>query len=179
MLLRMRDIQPQLQEKWLQLYWPDDSRWWPAQVTEVSPKRHRAHLLYETGLLLHLDQEQDLSFWPVLSAGEVMLVMLLTAASFTDEAHICRTTCLVHARAGPMICLCLQRLVTKMSVSSKHAVASVGTCVLHHVHRLVPLQCSYVLRCVLTQPEGETKSAGVWAPQQSSHAVCQPQAWSS
>ena len=55
MLLRMRDIQPQLQQKWLQLYWPDDSSWWPAQVTQVSPKRHRAHLLYETGLLPHLD----------------------------------------------------------------------------------------------------------------------------
>ena len=89
MLLRMRDIQPQLQQKWLQLYWPDDSRWWPAQVTEVSPKRHRAHLLYETGLLLHLGQEQDLSFWPVLSAGEVMLVMLLTAASFMGQDVLC------------------------------------------------------------------------------------------
>lgn len=54
MLLRMRDIQPQLQQKWLQLYWPDDSRWWPAQVTQVNPKRHRAQLLYETGLPLHL-----------------------------------------------------------------------------------------------------------------------------
>lgn len=49
MLLRMRDVQAQLQDKWLQLYWPDDSRWWPAQVTHVNPKRHRALLLYETG----------------------------------------------------------------------------------------------------------------------------------
>lgn len=52
MLLRMRDVQPQLQDKWLQLYWPDDSRWWPAQVIHVNLKRHRALLLYETGLLL-------------------------------------------------------------------------------------------------------------------------------
>ena len=50
MLLHMRDIQTHLQQKWLQLYWPDDSRWWPAQVLEVNPKRNRAHLLYETGL---------------------------------------------------------------------------------------------------------------------------------
>ena len=69
MLLRMSDIQPQLQQKWLQLYWPDDSRWWPAQVTQVTPKRHRAHLLYETGLLLHLDEMQDLLFLHVASAG--------------------------------------------------------------------------------------------------------------
>ena len=48
----MRDVQPQLQDKWLQLYWPDDSRWWPAQVVVVNPKRHRALLLYETGLPL-------------------------------------------------------------------------------------------------------------------------------
>ena len=59
MLLRMRDIQPQLQQKWLQLYWPDDSRWWPAQVTEVNPKRHRAHLLYETGAPLQLACDED------------------------------------------------------------------------------------------------------------------------
>ena len=60
MLLRMRDIQPQLQDKWLQLYWPDDSRWWPAQVTHVNPKRHRALLLYETGLpLLALSAKAD------------------------------------------------------------------------------------------------------------------------
>ena len=52
MLLRMRDVQPQLQDKWLQLYWPDDSRWWPAQVIHVNPRRHRALLLYETGLPL-------------------------------------------------------------------------------------------------------------------------------
>ncbi len=51
----MRDIQPQLQQKWLQLYWPDDSRWWPAQVIEVNTKRHQAHLLYETGLPLLCD----------------------------------------------------------------------------------------------------------------------------
>ena len=52
MLLHMRDVQPQLQDKWLQLYWPDDSRWWPAQVIHVNPRRHRALLLYETGLPL-------------------------------------------------------------------------------------------------------------------------------
>lgn len=52
MLLRMRDVLPQLQDKWLQLYWPDDSRWWPAQVIHVNHRRHRALLLYETGLLL-------------------------------------------------------------------------------------------------------------------------------
>ena len=61
MLLRMRDIQPQLQQKWLQLYWPDDSRWWPAQVTEVNPKRHRAHLLYETGVPMQLACDRDLT----------------------------------------------------------------------------------------------------------------------
>ncbi|DBA99749.1 TPA: hypothetical protein ACH3X3_012298 [Trebouxia sp. C0006] len=65
MLLRMRDIQPQLQQKWLQLYWPDDSRWWPAQVTEVNPKRHRAHLLYETG------EEEDLDLGKMVREGEV------------------------------------------------------------------------------------------------------------
>lgn len=49
MLLRMRDIQPAMQEKWLQLYWPDDGKWWPAQVIQVDPKAHKAQLLYETG----------------------------------------------------------------------------------------------------------------------------------
>ena len=63
MLLRMRDIQPQLQQKWLQLYWPDDSRWWPAQVTEVNPKRHRAHLLYETGVPLQHAGDKDAAGW--------------------------------------------------------------------------------------------------------------------
>ena len=54
MLLRMRDVQPQLQDTWLQLYWPDDSRWWPAQVISINPKRQRALLLYDTGQLLRL-----------------------------------------------------------------------------------------------------------------------------
>ena len=49
MLLKMADIQIQLEQKWLQLYWPDDSRWWPAQVIQVNAKRNRAQLLYETG----------------------------------------------------------------------------------------------------------------------------------
>ena len=52
MLLRMQDIQPQLQQKWLQLYWPDDQRWWPAQVIQVNTKRNRAQLLYETGMFV-------------------------------------------------------------------------------------------------------------------------------
>lgn len=49
MLLRLKDIQLAMQDKWLQLYWPDDGKWWPAQVTEVDTKAHRAKLLYETG----------------------------------------------------------------------------------------------------------------------------------
>lgn len=67
MLLRMRDVQAQLQDKWLQLYWPDDSRWWPAQVTHVNAKRNRALLLYETG--------QPLLAWLVwrLLAGDSMI----------------------------------------------------------------------------------------------------------
>ena len=52
MLLRMRDIQLAMQGKWLQLYWPDDGMWWPAQVTQVDTKAHRAKLLYETGEIL-------------------------------------------------------------------------------------------------------------------------------
>ncbi|KAL3139922.1 hypothetical protein ABBQ38_004212 [Trebouxia sp. C0009 RCD-2024] len=65
MLLRMRDVQAQLQDKWLQLYWPDDSRWWPAQVTHVNPKRHRALLLYETG------EEEDLDLGKMVRESEV------------------------------------------------------------------------------------------------------------
>lgn len=65
MLLRMRDVQAQLQDKWLQLYWPDDSRWWPAQVTHVNAKRNRALLLYETG------EEEDLDLGKMVREGEV------------------------------------------------------------------------------------------------------------
>ena len=47
--LRMGDIRPALRERWLQLFWPDDGRWWPGQVLDVRPKERRIGLLYKTG----------------------------------------------------------------------------------------------------------------------------------
>lgn len=49
MLLRLKDIRSALKEKWLQLFWPDDERWWPGQVVDINVKKHTALLLYETG----------------------------------------------------------------------------------------------------------------------------------
>ena len=47
--LRMKDIRPALRERWLQLFWPDDGRWWPGQVLDVRPRERRISLLYKTG----------------------------------------------------------------------------------------------------------------------------------
>lgn len=40
-----------LQGKWLQVYWPDDARWWPGKVASVSVKERNIKLLYETSAL--------------------------------------------------------------------------------------------------------------------------------
>lgn len=39
---------PALQDKWLQVYWPDDNRWWPGRVTDINVRERRVVLLYET-----------------------------------------------------------------------------------------------------------------------------------
>lgn len=35
--------------KWLQLYWPDDGKWWPGQVASVDTRKKAITFLYETG----------------------------------------------------------------------------------------------------------------------------------
>lgn len=45
----MRDIRGSMRQRWLQLFWPDDGRWWPGQVLDVRPKERRISLLYKTG----------------------------------------------------------------------------------------------------------------------------------
>ena len=47
--LKMKDIRHSLKDRWLQLFWPDDGRWWPAQVTDVRVKERKINLLYRTG----------------------------------------------------------------------------------------------------------------------------------
>ena len=49
MLLKPKDVRASLTGKWLQLFWPDDGRWWPGQVVDINVKKHTALLLYETG----------------------------------------------------------------------------------------------------------------------------------
>ena len=49
MLLRLADMKPALKQKWLQLFWPEDKRWWPGQITEINTRSSLALLLYETG----------------------------------------------------------------------------------------------------------------------------------
>ncbi len=53
----MKDIKHSLKERWLQLFWPEDGRWWPGQVTEVHAKERKISLLYKTGA--HLAALQD------------------------------------------------------------------------------------------------------------------------
>lgn len=52
LVLKMTDITKALQKKWLQLYWPDDGKWWPCQVVLVDPRKKTANVLYETGNFL-------------------------------------------------------------------------------------------------------------------------------
>lgn len=52
--LKMKDIKQSLKERWLQLFWPEDGRWWPGQVTEVHAKERKISLLYKTGAHRHL-----------------------------------------------------------------------------------------------------------------------------
>ena len=54
LVLKPTDITKALQKKWLQLYWPDDGKWWPCQVVFVDPRRKTANVLYETGVYVIL-----------------------------------------------------------------------------------------------------------------------------
>ena len=47
--LKMKDIKQSLKDRWLQLFWPEDGRWWPGQVIEVHAKERKISLLYKTG----------------------------------------------------------------------------------------------------------------------------------
>lgn len=47
--LKMKDIKQSLKDRWLQLFWPEDGRWWPGQVIEVRAKERKISLLYKTG----------------------------------------------------------------------------------------------------------------------------------
>jgi hypothetical protein len=37
-----------LHNKWLQVYWPDDRKWWPGRVADINVRERRVVLLYET-----------------------------------------------------------------------------------------------------------------------------------
>lgn len=50
--LRVKDVRNTLKERWLQLFWPEDGRWWPGQVLDIRCKERKIHLLYKTGALL-------------------------------------------------------------------------------------------------------------------------------
>ena len=47
--LKLTDVNKSLTGKWLQLYWPDDGKWWPCQVLTVDSRKKTVTLLYETG----------------------------------------------------------------------------------------------------------------------------------
>lgn len=51
--LKMKDIKQSLKDRWLQLFWPEDGRWWPGQVIEVHAKERKISLLYKTGACPH------------------------------------------------------------------------------------------------------------------------------
>ncbi|BDA40625.1 hypothetical protein COCOBI_01-2780 [Coccomyxa sp. Obi] len=64
--LKMKDIKQSLKDRWLQLFWPEDGRWWPGQVTEVHAKERKISLLYKTG-----EEETDLDVGEMVRKGEV------------------------------------------------------------------------------------------------------------
>lgn len=37
-----------LHNKWLQVYWPDDRKWWPGRVADINVRERRVVLLYDT-----------------------------------------------------------------------------------------------------------------------------------
>ncbi len=47
--LRVKDVRNTLKERWLQLFWPEDGRWWPGQVLDIRCKERKIHLMYKTG----------------------------------------------------------------------------------------------------------------------------------
>lgn len=49
--LKLTDVNKSLTSKWLQLYWPDDGKWWPGQVLTVDARKKTVTLLYETGMI--------------------------------------------------------------------------------------------------------------------------------
>lgn len=48
--LKPADLTARLNKKWLQLYWPDDGKWWPCQVATVDVRKKTVTLIYETGI---------------------------------------------------------------------------------------------------------------------------------
>jgi len=47
--LKISDLTKRLEKKWLQIYWPDDGKWWPCEVALVDIRKKTATLIYETG----------------------------------------------------------------------------------------------------------------------------------
>ena len=70
--LRIKDVRNTLKERWLQLFWPEDGRWWPGKVLDIRCKERKIHLLYKTGgprlLLVRLYSEARPSSGAILSA---------------------------------------------------------------------------------------------------------------
>jgi hypothetical protein len=66
--LRVKDVRNTLKERWLQLFWPADRRWWPGQVLDIRCKERKVHLLYKTGA--HgLPLRPSAVAWPSAVAG--------------------------------------------------------------------------------------------------------------
>ena len=57
--LRVKDVRNTLKERWLQLFWPEDGRWWPGRVLDIRCKVRKVHLLYKTGACLCLQHRCD------------------------------------------------------------------------------------------------------------------------
>ena len=70
--LRIKDVRNTLKERWLQLFWPEDGRWWPGKVLDIRCKERKIHLLYKTGgprlLLVRLHSEARPSSGAIPSA---------------------------------------------------------------------------------------------------------------
>ena len=86
--LRIKDVRNTLKERWLQLFWPEDGRWWPGKVLDIRCKERKVHLLYKTGgprlPLVRLYSIARPSPGPVLPAHQNTMLHARKGAMFLD-----------------------------------------------------------------------------------------------
>ena len=84
--LKLTDVNKSLTGKWLQLYWPDDGKWWPCQVLTVDSRKKTVTLLYETGKARSTRQALQLAY-RLHRTGYVLAMLTHAGAIIARSLH--------------------------------------------------------------------------------------------